>query len=114
MVKSVAWAWDVHVAADHHAPAELILSAAKDKHYGKEDCSDALGSGALTVKSLGLGSSFLDVPNEYFLDQEGAQLRRQCGIPEDYETICFLSVGYPADAEEQPTEKRDDVFTFVE
>ena len=114
LVKSGVCSADEPYAPFYHAPAVLIFSAAKDNLFGKQDCSAALENAALAAKSLELGSRFLDVPNEYFHAPESAQLRRQCGIPEDYETICFLSVGYPADAEEKPTEKRDDVFTFVE
>ena len=114
LVKCGECSADEPYAPFYHAPAVLIFSAAKDNRFGKQDCSAALENAALAAKSLGLGSRFLDVPNEYFHAPESAETRRLCGIPEDYETVCFLSVGYPADAGEKPTEKRDDVFTFVD
>ena len=113
LVKSGVCSADEEYAPFYHAPAVIVFSAAKDNAFGKQDCSAALENAAIAAKSLGLGSRFLDVPNEYFHSPESAAVRQLCGIPEDYETICFLSVGYPANKCEKPTEKRSDVFTYV-
>lgn len=98
----------------YQAPAVLVFSASQENRFGRQDCSAALENAAVAAKSLGLGSRFLDVPNEYFRSEAAAETRRLCGIPDGYETVCFLSVGYPANPEEQPTEKRDDVYTYVD
>lgn len=98
----------------YHAPAVIICSADRENEFKKQDCSAALENAALAAKSLGLGSRFLDVPNEYFHSPESKSTAGLCGIPENYETVCFLSVGYPKDAAEQPATKRSDVFTYVD
>lgn len=98
----------------YKAPAVLVFSASVENQFGRQDCSAALENAALAAKSLGLGSRFLDVPNEYFHSEAAAETRKLCGIPDGYETICFLSVGYPADPAEQPTAKREDIFTYLD
>lgn len=98
----------------YRAPAVIVLSASSDHPFGAQDCSAANENMAIAAKSLGLGSRFLDVPNQFFHAPEGASVKARLGVPEGYETVCFLSVGYPVDAAEQPTEKRSDVVTFVE
>ena len=65
-------------------------------------------------KIYGSGSRYLDIPNSYFNSPEGEADKRKIGIPDGYETICFLSVGYPEDPDEKPTEKREDVVTFID
>lgn len=98
----------------YRAPAVFAFSAARDNEFGKQDCSAANQNVAVAAKSLGLGSRFLDVPNQFFNAPEGADFKARLGIPEDYDTICFLSLGYPADPAERPNEKRQDVVTFVD
>ena len=71
-------------------------------------------SSALSPKSLGLASRYLDVPNLYTNTPEGAGCKEMCGIPKDYDTVCFLCLGYSDDISEQPTPKRGDVVNYVD
>ena len=98
----------------HEAPVVMVFSAAMDNEFGKQDCSTANQNVAIAAKSLNLGSRFLDVPNPFFNSPEGKEYRKRIGLPEDYETICFLSIGYPEDPDELPTEKSMDVVTYIE
>lgn len=100
--------------AFHQAPVIMIFSAAMDNEFGKQDCSAANQNVAIAAKSLNLGSRFLDVPNPFFNSPEGEPYKRKLGIPEEYETICFLSIGYPKHADEAPTAKRSDVITYID
>lgn len=99
--------------AFHQAPVVMVFSAAMDNEFGKQDCSAANQNVAIAAKSLNLGSRFLDVPNPFFNSPEGKPYKKQLGIPEGYETICFLSIGYPKYIDEAPTEKRSDVITYI-
>lgn len=79
-----------------------------------KDCSAANENMALAAKSLGLASRYLDVPNLYTNTPEGAGCKEMCGIPKDYDTVCFLCLGYSDDISEQPTPKRGDVVNYVD
>lgn len=98
----------------HGAPALVILSSALDNPFAKQDCSCANQNIALAAVSLGLGTRYLDVPNFAFAGPEGSSLRQACHIPDGYGTVCFLSVGYPAEKTCPPTPKKADVIDLVE
>ena len=82
-------------------------------HYGSGKTEFSLNM-ALAAKSLGLASRYLDVPNLYTNTPEGAGCKEMCGIPKDYDTVCFLCLGYSDDISEQPTPKRGDVVNYVD
>lgn len=98
----------------HGAPALIIISSARDNPFAKQDCSCANQNIALAAMSLGLATRYLDIPNMAFQGEEGKKLKEVCMVPEGYETVCFLCVGYPADKEYKPTPKRENVISFVE
>lgn len=105
---------DENYAPFYHAPAVFIFSADQTNEFARQDCSAANENVAIAAKSLGIGSRFLDVPNQFFHSEDGEEYRARCGIPADYETVCFLSLGFPEDPDEQPNDKRRDVVTFVD
>ena len=86
----------------------------RENNFAKQDCSAANENMALAAKSLGLASRYLDVPNLYTNTPEGAGCKEMCGIPKDYDTVCFLCLGYSDDISEQPTPKRGDVVNYVD
>ena len=71
------------------APVLIVISSARDNNFAKQDCSAANENMALAAKSLGLASRYLDVPNLYTNTPEGAGCKEMCGIPKDYDTVCF-------------------------
>ena len=85
------------------APALIILSSVTDNEFARQDCSCASENIALAAVSLGLAARYLDVPNLAFRADGG--LRALCRIPEGYQTVCFLSLGYPKDPAYRPTPK---------
>lgn len=92
--------------AVHGAPVLVIVSAAKDNIYRFEDCACANENMAIAAASLGLASRYLNWPACYFNAPEGEADKLALNIPEDYETVCFLSLGYPADPDYKPTPKQ--------
>ena len=96
------------------APVLIVISSARDNNFAKQDCSAANENMALAAKSLGLASRYLDVPNLYTNTPEGAGCKEMCGIPKDYDTVCFLCLVYSDDISEQPTPKRGDVVNYVD
>ena len=99
--------------AYYDAPAVIAISAKKDSEFRKQDCSAANQNIAIAAKSLGIGSRFLDVPNNLFNAPGGERYKEMLGIPEGYETVCFLCLGYPEDPDERPTIKKTNVVSRV-
>ena len=97
----------------YNAPVVIIVSSAKDNYFRKQDCSAAHENMALAAKSLGVASRFLDIPNLAFQSEKGAELYKKCGIPEGYETVCFLCLGYSEQLDAGPNTKDFTKFHFV-
>lgn len=97
----------------YNAPTLIILSASKESLYGKQNCSCASQNMAIAAKSLGIGSRFLDVPNMIFRDDTGAEFLKDCMIPDGFETICQLVLGYPIKKDEKPNTRKVDVVTYI-
>lgn len=91
--------------AFHGAPVLIIVSALSSNEYRFEDCACANENMAIAAVSMGLASRYLNWPACYFNSIEGAADKAALNIPESYETVCFLSLGYPADPNYGPTEK---------
>ena len=98
----------------YEAPVLVVISADRNSAFAKQDCSAANENIAIAAKSLGFGSRFLDVPNHFFNAPGGETYKKRCGVPDGYDTICFLALGYPADSGEVATEKKNDVVSFIE
>lgn len=98
----------------HNAPALIVISSAADNPFAKQDCSCANQNIALAAVSLGLATRYLDIPNMAFEGEIGKELKKACCVPDGYETVCFLCVGYPKDKNYMPTPKKSDITSFVE
>lgn len=93
------------------APVLMILSSDAENEFARQDCSCASENIALAAASLGLAARYLDVPNLAFRADAG--LNELCRIPQGYQTVCFLSLGYPKDPAYGPTSKNRGVVSIV-
>ena len=98
----------------HEAPVLIVISSDIENEFAKQDCSCACQNMALAAHSLGLGSRFLNVPVSAFEGEIGPELKDACDIPKGHCVVCCLCVGYPKDANQPPTEKRQDVFSIID
>lgn len=95
------------------APTLVLISADRKSDFGKQDCSCANENMAIAAKSLGIGSRYLDVPNMAFEGYQGEKLKALCKIPEGYDVICSLSLGYPIDPDEKAKEKDFNIISLI-
>ncbi len=79
----------------YHAPTVIFLSAnaIHPLHYGEIDCGIAVQNIALAAQGMGLGSVILGMPRAAFEGQEGDDIRKECGMPEEYDFKIAIAVG---------------------
>lgn len=86
------------------APLAIIASGRKGADYAPCDCANAVENMALAAYSLGLGSCYLGSFKICLEAPGGDIIQRELGIPEDYQPLYALSVGYGSEilGERQP------------
>ncbi|MEE9323573.1 MAG: nitroreductase family protein [Candidatus Aenigmarchaeota archaeon] len=72
-----------------NAGACVVVCGRKDVKRHVEDCCLASENIMLSAKSLGVGSCYVAALKK---DVEGA--RKLLNVPEDYEIVCFIPLGY--------------------
>lgn len=81
------------------------IIAYRDRTYYIQDYAAAIENMLLAITELGYASCWIE-GHITDVDQIGHKMARVLGVPEDYELVCFLPVGVPAD-EIRPVKKKD-------
>ena len=94
------------------APCVIIVFA--DTNIGTYiyDGSLVMGNMMLEAHSLGLGSCWIHRAKQMFESEEGKELLKEFNIPEYYEGIANLIVGYPLE-ERIGKERKDNYFRYI-
>jgi len=78
------------------------------------DGSLVMGNMMNAARALGLGSCWIHRAKEVFASEEGKALMKKWGVPESYEGIGHLVVGYAAKPAGEAAPRKDDYITWVE
>jgi len=103
---------DPDFVAFHNAPTLIVISA--DAQVGGAiDCGAAAENIALAAESLGIGSCLMASSEMAFKSPLGEDLRTELGIPQGYEHVCTVALGYK-DCEQPPAKpRRDNLVNYV-
>lgn len=92
----------------YNAPTIVLLAAKKDALSPVADVSAALQNMVIAAESLGIGSCWMGFATFYFLD---AQNYKKIGIPEGYEVLYGMTLGYkPAGWKAAPRQRKYEDF----
>ncbi|MCS7119656.1 MAG: nitroreductase family protein [Candidatus Bathyarchaeota archaeon] len=94
------------------APTVILITADKSARFVEFDCAAAAENIMISAESLGLGSHVMAITELIFASEKGQRLKRELGIPEGYEHICTISLGYK-DENPPPKPRRRDVINYV-
>lgn len=97
----------------YHAPTAVLLSYETDDGNAGLNCGAAVENMLLAARSLGIASVFLGSLGFLFTTEEAEELKKQCGIPENYSYCCAVALGYPSEDWPEVPERNRDVFTFI-
>jgi nitroreductase len=96
----------------------ILISTPKDQQYGPFDCGSACGNICLAAQSLGLGTHIsVSAVAPFTTGKDAAELRKTAGIPDNYNPLAVIIVGYTdkqVDAVTKPsTRNTQGVTTYV-
>lgn len=87
----------------YHAPALIVVYAKNPALHPHEDCALAAQNLMLTAADLGLGTCWIGFSIYHF---NSDKIKKELNIPEEYEAIAPIIVGYPQ-TDHLPITKKD-------
>lgn len=94
------------------ASTVILVTADKSARFVEFDCAAAAENIMIAAESLGLGSHVMAITELMFASEKGKELKRELGVPNGYEHICTIVLGYK---DENPPAKprRKDVINYI-
>jgi nitroreductase len=95
-----------------NAPTVILITADKTARFVEIDCAAAAENILIAAEALGSGSHIMTSTELLFTSEKGKKLKRELGVPEGYEHICAIALGYK---DENPPAKprRKDVVNYI-
>jgi nitroreductase len=78
----------------HHAPTVVLVSGDGKAKFMEISCGAAAQNIALAAASLNIGSCVMTSPEFLFASDKGNALKKELGIPDGYNFICSIALGY--------------------
>lgn len=102
---------------DYHtyygAPTVVIVSAEKGAQFAPFDCAAAAQNIVLAAQSLGIGSCIMASAGFLFASEEGEAMKKELGIPKNYEHICSIALGYNGGEKPVAPPRNREVFSHI-
>ncbi len=95
------------------APVAIIVSGEKKAGMAVADCANAVENMAIAAHSLGLGSCYLASFKVAMGTPDGAHLLQDLKIPEGYEPLFALSIGYADQPLGERAPRREGTVTYI-
>ncbi len=97
----------------YHAPTVVMIFADEKHRFAQIDCGLAAENIALAAESLGIGSCVMTSPGLAFTPGKGDGLKKELSVPEGYNFVCAVALGY-MDGEKPATPSRNrDVVKYI-
>jgi nitroreductase len=97
----------------HHAPTVILISGDEKAPFIQISCGAAAQNIALASESLNIGSCIITSSAFFFTSEKSNELKKELGIPEGYNHICTIALGYK-DGENPPAPPRNkDVINYI-
>jgi nitroreductase len=98
----------------YHAPTVVIVSGEEQANFAMFDCAAASQNITLAAASLGIGTCIMASAGFLFASDEGRAMKSTLGIPNGYEHICSIAMGYNRGQwPEAPPRNKKEVFSFI-
>lgn len=97
----------------YHAPTAILISGQEKIHTIQIDCGAAAENIALAAASLNIGSCLLTSPGILFASAEGREFKKALGIPDGYNHVCSVALGYIDGDNPTPPPKNKDVVNYL-
>jgi nitroreductase len=92
----------------------LIVLANTEWPTWKEDGSSVLAVLVNAAHAVGVGSCWIHRAYDEFHSEKGKELLKEWGIPESYEGVGHVVLGYPDMEAPEPLPRKEDYIHFVD
>ncbi len=95
-----------------NTPTVILISADERARFVQIDCSAAAQNILIAAESLNIGSHIMTSSEFLFTSETGNKLKKDLGVPDGYNHICTIALGYK---DENPAAKprNKDVINYI-
>jgi nitroreductase len=104
---SASHASEPNFSVFHHSPTLVVVAADVENHYSKGDCGMFAQNVMLAAESLGIGTCVIG--NITAAIEHSEHLKKALQIPENYEVMFGIAVGYKAESPDVKLKNKDKV-----
>ncbi|MHC1723885.1 MAG: nitroreductase family protein [Aminipila sp.] len=97
----------------HHAPTVIFVSGDNNTPYCQYDCCAATENILIAAESLNIGSCWIGTFLSLFASEKGAEYKKELGIPESYNLISAVALGYKETQNAAIPSRKKDVINFI-
>lgn len=100
----------------HHAPTVIFITGELSASFHTQtDCGIGVGLLAAAAEQMGISSCITGSSLFMFKSDEGANLKETLQIPENYQTVCTIALGYmKGEKPERPAKKSaEELISYV-
>jgi len=97
----------------YHAPTVILVTGAENTQFLELDCGAAAQNIALAAKSLDIGSCVMTSSVFLFMSDKSEEVKKELGIPEGYNHVCAVALGYPDCENPEAPPRKKDVINYV-
>ncbi len=94
----------------YNAPCLVYIGCSRNVRSGYVDCALAACYFMFSATALDLGTCWIALGSEI----QDPEIRRQIGMPEDYQIVAPMILGYPKDVPATPTRNEPQILKVVE
>jgi nitroreductase len=97
----------------YHAPTVIIVSSDQSLPYFQYDCAAAAENILIAAESLSIGSCWIGTFLPLFASEKGEEYKNVLGIPEGYNPICAVALGYKGVENTATPSRNKEVINFI-
>jgi nitroreductase len=97
----------------HHSPAVILISGDEKAPFIQVSCGAAAQNIALASESLNIGSCIITSSAFLFTSEMSHALKKELGIPEGYNHICTIALGYKEGEIPSAPPRNKDVINYI-
>jgi len=97
----------------YNAPTVILISADEKGHWVQIDCGLAAQNITLAAESLNIGSCVIASSAFLFTSDKGNEFKKELGIPNGYNHVCTVALGYKTSENPVAPPRNKDVINYV-
>jgi len=97
----------------HHAPTIIIISGNPEAKFVEIDCGAAMQTIALAAESMNIGTCPITSSAFMFASAKADELKKQLGIPQNYNFMASLSMGYRDGEKPATPPRKKEAITYI-